>query len=109
MSVVRLLAGTTGDGASFNTPTGEAGRASAVFRLMGQSFEKRGQAGAGETVAFGKLDHAKTGDTLSSGKQAHASLADVKPIAPVLAIAVQARERKDDVKLGIAFAKPTRW
>ena len=107
MSVARLLAGTAGDGASFNTPTGEAGRASAVFKLMGQHFEKRGQATAGETVAFGKLDHAKTGDTLSSGKQAHASLAEVKPYAPVLAIAVQAKERKDDVKLGVAFTKLT--
>ena len=107
MSVVRLLAGTASDGAGFNTPAGEAGRASAVFKLMGQHFEKRGQATAGETVAFGKLDSAKTGDTLSLGKQTHASLADVKPVAPVLAIAVQAKERKDDVKLGVAFTKMT--
>jgi elongation factor G len=107
MSVARMLTGTAGDGASFNTPTGEAGRASAVFSLMGQRFEKRGQAAAGETVAFGKLDAAKTGDTLSSGKQTHVSLAEVKPVAPVLAIAVQARERKDDVKLGVAFTKMT--
>ena len=107
MSVARLLAGTAGDGAAFNTPLGEAGRASAVFKLMGQHFEKRGQATAGETVAFGKLDSAKTGDTLSLGKQTHASLTDTKPVAPVLAIAVQAKERKDDVKLGVAFTKMT--
>ena len=74
---------------------------------MGQHFEKRGQATAGETVAFGKLDHAKTGDTLSSGKQAHAALVEVKPYPPVLAVAVQAKERKDDVKLGAAFTKLT--
>ena len=107
MSVARLLAGAAGDGASFNTPLAEAGRASAVFKLMGQHFEKRGQAVAGETVAFGKLDHARTGDTLSSGKQAHAALIEVKPYAPVLAVAVQAKERKDDVKLGQAFSKLT--
>jgi len=107
MSVVRLLAGTAGDGTTFNTPTTEAGRVAAVFKLMGQHVEKRGQAIAGETVGFGKLDHAKTGDTLSSGKQAHASLTEVKPYAPVLAIAVQAKERKDDVKLGAAFTKLT--
>ena len=107
LSAVRLLAGTAGDGATFNTPTGEAGRVAAVFKLMGQHFEKRGQAIAGETVGFGKLDHAKTGDTLSTGKQAHASLAEVKPYAPVLAVAVHAKERKDDVKLGAAFTKLT--
>jgi elongation factor G len=107
MSVARLLAGQAGDGTTFNTPEGEAGRVSGVFKIMGQHFDKRGQALAGETVAFGKLDHAKTGDTLSAGKQAHAALVEVKPYAPVLALAVQAKERKDDVKLGAAFTKLT--
>jgi len=107
MSVARLLAGQAGDGTIFNTPDGEAGRVAGVFKLMGQHFEKRGQASAGETIAFGKLDGAKTGDTLSTGKQAHAALIEVKPYPPVLATAVQAKERKDDVKLGAAFTKLT--
>ncbi len=107
MSVARLLAGQAGDGTAFNTPEAEAGRVSGVFKVMGQHFDKRGQALAGETVAFGKLDHAKTGDTLSAGKQAHKALTEVKPYAPVLALAVQAKERKDDVKLGAAFTKLT--
>jgi elongation factor G len=107
MSVVRLLAGQAGDGTTLTTTAGDAGRVSGVFKLMGQHFEKRGQATAGETVALGKLDNAKTGDTLSSGKQPAAGLVQAKPYAPVLAIAVQAKERKDDVKLGPAFAKLT--
>jgi elongation factor G len=107
MSVARLLAGQAGDGTTFNTPSGEAGRVAGVFKMLGQTTEKRGPATAGETVAFGKLDHAKTGDTLSSGKQPHPALVDVKPYAPVLAIAVHAKERKDDVKLGTAFTKLT--
>ncbi len=107
MSVARVLGGQAGDGTTFNTPEGEAGRVSGVFKLMGQHFEKRGQASAGETVAFGKLEGARTGDTLSTGKQPHASLIEVKPYRPVLAIAVQAKERKDDVKLGGAFSKLT--
>jgi elongation factor G len=107
MSVARLLAGQAGDGTTLTTTGGEAGRVSGVFKLMGQHFEKRGQATSGETVAFGKLDAAKTGDTLSSGKQPHAALVEVKPSPPVLAIAVQAKERKDDVKLGPAFTKLT--
>jgi len=107
MSVARLLAGQAGDGTTFNTPETEAGRVSGVFKIMGQHFEKRGQAVAGETVAFGKLDNAKTGDTLSAGKQAHAALVEVHAAAPVLAVAVNAKERKDDVKLGAAFTKLT--
>jgi len=107
MSVARLLAGQAGDGTTLTTPGGEVGRVSGVFKLMGQHFEKRGQAASGETIAFGKLDAAKTGDTLSSGKQPHATLVEIKPSPPVLAIAVQAKERKDDVKLGPAFTKLT--
>jgi elongation factor G len=107
MSVVRLLAGQAGDGTTLTTSTGDAGRVSGVFKLMGQHFEKRAQAAAGETVALGKLDNAKTGDTLSSGKQPAAALVQAKPYAPVLAIAVQAKVRKDDVKLGPAFTKLT--
>ena len=107
MSVARLLAGQAGDGTTLTTVGGDAGRVSGVFKLMGQHFEKRGQAASGETVAFGKLDSAKTGDTLSSGKQPHAALVEIKPSLPVLATAVQAKERKDDVKLGPAFTKLT--
>ena len=107
MSVARLLTGQAGDGTTFLTPETEAGRVSGVFKVMGQHFEKRGQAAAGETVAFGKLDGAKTGDTLTAGKQAHAALLELKPCPPVLAVAVHAKERKDDVKLGAAFTKLT--
>jgi elongation factor G len=107
MSVVRLLGGQAGDGTTLMTPAGDSARVSGVFKLMGQHFEKRPQATAGETIAFGKLDNAKTGNTLSSGKQPPAALVEVKPYAPVLAIAVQAKERKDDVKLGPAFTKLT--
>ena len=107
MSVARLFAGQVGEGATLTTPAGDAARVSGVFKLMGQHFEKRGLATAGETVAFGKLDNARTGDTLSSGKQPPAALVQAKPYPPVLAIAVQAKERKDDVKLGPAFTKLT--
>jgi elongation factor G len=107
MSVARLLAGQAGDGATFQTPEGEAGRVSGVFKLLGQHSDKRGPAQAGETVAFGKLDHAKTGDTLSTGKTPHKAVVDVKPYPGVLANALAAKERKDDVKLGVAFTKLT--
>ncbi|HEX3338235.1 MAG TPA: elongation factor G [Pseudolabrys sp.] len=107
MSVARLLSGQAGDGTTLASSAGDGGRVSGVFKLMGQHFEKRGQAAVGEMVALGKLDNVRTGDTLSSGKQTAAALLQARPSAPVLAIAVQAKERKDDVKLGPAFTKLT--
>ena len=105
MSVARVLSGQIGDGTTLGTPEGEAGRVSGVLKLVGQVSDKRGPASAGETVAFGKLDHAKTGETLSAGKQPHKPIADVEPFPPVLAIAISAKDRKDDVKLGVALNK----
>jgi elongation factor G len=105
ISIVRVLAGQIGDGVTLQSPEREAGRVSGTFKLLGQNTEKRGPAAAGEVVALGKLDHAKTGDTLSAGKQAHPALIEMKPLPPVLAIAITAKERKDDVKLGQAMQK----
>jgi elongation factor G len=105
MSVVRMLAGQAGDGTTFLTGDDEAGRVAGVFKVLGQSNEKRGPAAVGETVALAKLEKAKTGDTLSAGKQPHSPLPKVAPYPPVLAIAITAKERKDDVKLGQALTK----
>jgi elongation factor G len=105
MSIVRMLAGQGGDGVTFLTGDDEAGRVAGVFKVLGQSNEKRGPAAVGEAVAFAKLEKAKTGDTLSAGKQPHPPLPKVAPFPPVLAIAITAKERKDDVKLGQALTK----
>jgi elongation factor G len=105
MSIVRMLAGQAGDGTTLVSGDEEAGRVAGTFKLLGQTSEKRGPATLGETVAFAKLDKAKTGDTLSAGKQPHPPIAKIEPYAPVLAIAISAKERKDDVKLGQALNK----
>lgn len=105
LSIARVLAGQVGDSTVLHTPDDEAGRVAGVFKMLGQTPEKRGPAGLGETVALAKLDGAATGQTLSTGKQPHPALVEVKPFPPVLSIALKARERKDDVKLGQALTK----
>jgi elongation factor G len=105
MSIVRMLAGQAGDGTTLLAGEEEAGRVAGTFKLLGQASEKRGPAALGETVAFAKLDKAKTGDTLSAGKEPHPPIAKIEPYPPVLAIAISAKERKDDVKLGQALNK----
>ena len=86
-------------------PSARPAASPACSSCVGQNTEKRGPPGPARPSRFGKLDHANTGDTLTAGKQAHAPLAKVAPLPPVLAIAVSAKERKDDVKLGQALHK----
>jgi elongation factor G len=105
VSLVRVLAGQIGDGTTLNTPDGEAGRVSGVMKMLGQTFEKRSPAATGDTVALGRLEAAHTGDTLSTGKTAHRAILKPTLPSPVLALSIAAKERKDDVKLGLALAK----
>jgi elongation factor G len=105
MSVSRVLAGAVPEGAQLAGPSATSDRVSGVFKLAGQQPEKRGAAAAGETVGLGKLDHARTGDALTSAKHPHPPLASIEPYPPVLGIAIAAKERKDDVKLGQALHK----
>ena len=105
LSLTRVLSGRLEDGATLHSSSGEAGRVSGVSALGCGNDNKRPHAEAGETVALGKLDSFKTGDTLSSGKTAPKALVSVEPLPPVLAMAVAAADRKDDVKLGQALLR----
>ena len=104
MSIVGVLAAKSAMAQRCIRPSRSAGRVSGTFKLMGNNGKNAGPPRR-RTVALGKLDGAKTGETLSSGKQPHKPVAAIKPFAPVLAIAVAAKERKDDVKLGQALHK----
>jgi elongation factor G len=105
LSIARVLAGSAGDGTEFTGPDGPVGRASGVFRIMGQQAAKRDAAQEGETVGFGKLEGAKTGMTLSSGKTAPAQVVSLPRPDAVLATAIASTDRKDEVKLSAAIVK----
>src|ERR1700742_928150 len=101
----RVLAGHLDDGATLQSSSGGAGKISGILAVGGGHDSKRASAEAGETVSLGKLDTVKTGDTLASGKTAPQALVHVVPWSPVLALAVAAADRKDDVKLGQALLR----
>jgi len=105
LSFARVLAGHLDDGSTLQASSGEAGRVSGISALYVGQENKRSLAETGETVALGKLDTVKTSDTLSSGKTAPKPLVHVEPSSPVLAMAVAAADRKDDVKLGQALLR----
>ena len=105
LSFARVLTGRLDDGATIHASSGESGRVSGVSALYVGQDNKRASAEAGETVALGKLDTVKTGDTFAGGKTAPKALVHVEPWSPVLALAVAAADRKDDVKLGQALLR----
>jgi elongation factor G len=105
LSLSRVLAGHLDDGATVQSSHGDAGRISGMSAASAANDTKRTAADTGDVIALGKLDHVRTGDTLSSGKTAPAALIEVVPLSPVLAIALAAPDRKDDVKLGQALTR----
>jgi elongation factor G len=105
LSLARLFAGTLADGDNVQSSAGEASRVSGIQTVGGGHDSKRSSATAGEVVALGKLDAIKTGDTFGNGKAAPASLVEVTAAPPVLAMALAATDRKDDVKLGQALQR----
>jgi elongation factor G len=105
VSLARVLAGTLSDGTTMFNGEGDSDRIAGLFNLMGQETQRRTEAQAGDTVALGRLDEIATGDTISSQKGSTAQLDPIESIAPVYGQALNAKERKDEVKLSSALAK----
>ncbi|MFV2092182.1 MAG: elongation factor G [Hyphomicrobiales bacterium] len=105
LSLARILSGTVDDGAVLYGRDGAASRISGLFELMGQVPKKINQARAGDCVAFGRMEAVETGETLSSEKDAARQIFDVYVPPPVYGLAIESRDKKDEVKLSAAVAK----
>ncbi len=104
LSLARVLTGSFADGLTVHGGA-EDERISGVFTLLGQEPSKRGEAKAGDTVAFGRLESTKTGDTLTTEKGKSVKVEVPRATDPVFGLAIAAKEKKDEVKLTAALAK----
>jgi elongation factor G len=104
LSLARVLTGTFADSTTVYGGADEE-RISGIFSVMGQEPAKRGEAKAGDTVAFGRLDGVKTGDTLTEDKGKVKKIETPAISPPVYGLAIAAKEKKDEVKLTAAIAK----
>ncbi|MCJ7788131.1 MAG: elongation factor G [Methyloceanibacter sp.] len=104
LSLTRVLTGSFADGATVYGGADDE-RIAGVFSLMGQEPAKRGEAHAGDTVAFGRLDSIKSGDALTVEKGKAAKIETATLATPVFGLAIAAKEKKDEVKLTAALAK----
>ncbi|HEY4939918.1 MAG TPA: elongation factor G [Rhizomicrobium sp.] len=104
LSLGRVLSGTLKDGALLRRQDGGEARVGGIFALKGEAQTKLADAAAGDTVALGRLEGVVTGETLTTGKAKLAKLA-IEQLTPVYRLAIEAADRKDEVKLTAAIAK----
>ena len=105
LALARVLAGKIADGAELVRPDGEKARASGLFHLVGQATRKIASAETGEVVAIGKVDSAHPGDLLSADGKARTAIRRPEQRRPVYSLAIQPKDRKDDVRLSSSLAK----
>lgn len=100
LSFARVWHGGVGEGMTLG---GE--RVGGLFRMQGMAQQKLASAKAGEVVALGRMDRVATGDVVTEhGERSRLALWP-EPPSPVFALAVQAEQRSDEVKLTAALAK----
>ena len=104
LSLARVLTGALKDGQVLHTSDGRDARIGGMFSLKGDAQSKLAEAKAGETVALGRLEGIATGETLGTGRMM-LPRAEIEQLEPVYSLAIEATDRKDEVKLTSAIHK----
>ena len=100
LSLVRVWRGEIKDGMTLN-----GARVAGLFRMQGHNIDKVGSAGTGAVVALGRMDEINTGDVLTPSGEAKDELTWPEKLTPVYALAVEAENRSDEVKLTGAIGR----
>ena len=96
----RVLSGQIADGQTLSDQ-----RIGALLKPKGNGFDKIAKAAAGEVVGLGRMDALKTGDVLTASGKVPSGFKWPEPLAALYALAVDAENRNDEVKLTAALAK----
>ena len=104
-SIARVLEGVVSDGDTLFLNGDTEIKVSGLFSVFGQQANKIATAGKGDLVGLGRLDDVQTGDLLSFENGKIESLQVLERRNPVLATAISAKQRKDEVRLSAALAK----
>ena len=105
LSVARVLSGSVTEGASLYRKDGTEVKPSGLFTIFGQQAKKCTAAQEGDIVALGRLDGVETGDVLGTEAVVSAAPGGLETRPPVLAVAIGAAQRKDEVRLSAALTK----
>jgi elongation factor G len=105
LSLSRIFSGSIKEGGVLHSRDGADVRIGGICHLKGEAQTKVTDAKAGDTVALLRLDHVVTGETLSDSKTRKLAKIDIEQLAPVYRLAIEALDRKDEVKLTAAIQK----
>lgn len=95
LSIARIWRGEIAEGATLGGK-----RIGGIARLVGSQQKKVTKASLGDVVAFGRMDDVHTGDVLTpSGNPPEGLRPWPAPLPPVFALAIEAENRSDEVKL----------
>jgi elongation factor G len=92
------------EGADLTLPDGDHSRAGGIMSLVGGSPKKTPTCEEGEIIALAKVDAATAGMVLSADGKPREGLA-IERHAPLFAMAIAPKDRKDDVRLSTALSK----
>ena len=105
LAYARVFGRPLSDGAEFILPDGERCRAGGLFAVQGAATRKIASAPVGEVCAIGKVEAAQAGQILSTTGRPQTVAAAASPRRPLFAVALSARNHKDDVRLSGALNK----
>jgi elongation factor G len=104
LAYARLFGADMREGAELTLPDGARSRAGGLLSLVGGATKKVAVCEAGEIAALAKIDAAAVGMVLSADGKPRSG-PPLEPRAPLFAMAIAPRDRKDDVRLWAALAK----
>jgi elongation factor G len=107
LSVARVMRGTFHEGDTVVGSRSAEARIGSLLTLLGSTTTRKAEAGAGDTVGFGRLEGIATGDSFAAGKARPDAIVSPAPPEPVYVLALKVKDRKDDVRLSSALAKIT--
>jgi elongation factor G len=105
LAFARVFGGKLDDSADLTLPNEERARVGGLFAVQGPNIKKIAQAGVGDIVAIGKVEHAASGQILSVTGQPQQLRSAMRARRPLFAVALAAKNRQDDVKLSGALSK----
>lgn len=104
LAYARMLGGELQDGAELTPLAGGHSRAGGLLAVNGSVTRKIAACQPGAVVAVAKIDSALNGQILSTDGRPR-SAPPVTPRPPLYGLAIEARDRKDDVRLSAALSK----